>query len=107
VPPRWLNQGGRSKGLVRRTLAERFPRLGFGRQKKVVATDFFNSIIMREGPAALKQVESASHLAALGLLDAAGLRAASDHALAEGRAGRSASLLSNVLILEAWLRAHA
>ena len=35
VPPHLLNKGGRSKGLVRQSVARRFPQLGFERQKKV------------------------------------------------------------------------
>ena len=44
IPPEFLNRGGRSKGLVRDMLARRFPHLGFERQKKVVAIDFFRSV---------------------------------------------------------------
>ncbi len=34
VPPRYLNQGERSKGLVRSVISRRFPHLGFEKQKK-------------------------------------------------------------------------
>ena len=36
IPPHLLNKGGRSKGLVRQSVARRFPQLGFERQKKII-----------------------------------------------------------------------
>jgi hypothetical protein len=45
TPPAMLNQTGRSKGLVRDTVARRFPRLGFETQLKVTATRFGRSVI--------------------------------------------------------------
>ena len=49
IPPHLLNKGGRSKGLVRQSVARRFPQLGFERQKKVIATNFFNSTMLQDG----------------------------------------------------------
>ena len=56
VPPELLLQGGLEKGLVRNTIARRFPSFGFERQKKVVSADYHYSIIRREGPAALRRL---------------------------------------------------
>ena len=49
TPPRLLNAGGRSKGLVRRTMAKRFPGLGLDRQRKVVAGSFFRRSCFGKG----------------------------------------------------------
>ena len=69
TPPRILNEGGRTKGLVRETLARRFPALGFERQRKVLATSFFRSLLLREGPALADAAGDFPALSALGLVD--------------------------------------
>jgi hypothetical protein len=68
--PSVLIQGGRSKSLVRQTLARRFPTLGFERQRKVAATTFFNSTAGTEGPGAFAAIDrDFAALADLGVLD--------------------------------------
>jgi hypothetical protein len=42
--------GGRSKALVRDSVARRFPNLGFEQQKKRAATGFYRGILLREVP---------------------------------------------------------
>jgi hypothetical protein len=69
TPPRLLNEGGRTKGLVRRALAERFPGLGLERQRKVLATSFFQSVLRREGPALGQEIGDFPALSALGVVD--------------------------------------
>ena len=69
TPPRILNEGGRTKGLVRQTLARRFPALGLERQRKVLATSFFQSLLLREGPALADAAGDFPALSALGLVD--------------------------------------
>jgi hypothetical protein len=49
TPPRILNEGGRTKGLVRGTVARRFPALALERQRKVLGTSFLSSLLRREG----------------------------------------------------------
>ena len=48
TPPELLNAGGRAKGLVRGTLAKRFPAHGFERQKKVGIGNFFEATLFPE-----------------------------------------------------------
>jgi len=102
VPPRILNQGGRAKGLVRGMVARRFPGLGFEGHRKVEATSFYQSIILREGPAVAKELIDFSALSRLGVLDG---RAASS-AVLEGlkHPNRRLSQFSWLLSAEMWCR---
>jgi hypothetical protein len=70
TPPELLNQGGRSKGLVRSTLARRFPELGFERQRKVSGTPVSRRIFVEQGGAAWRKLGGATALADLGVVDA-------------------------------------
>jgi hypothetical protein len=58
-----------SKGLVRRSLARRFPALGLERQRKVLATSFFQSLLIREGPVLADMAGNFPALSALGIVD--------------------------------------
>jgi hypothetical protein len=104
VPPRILNQGGRAKGLVRGMVARRFPGLGFEGHRKVEATSFYESLILREGPAIAKEAVDFSALSRLGVVNgrAAGL------AVQEGlkHPNRRLSQFSWLLSLEMWCRLH-
>jgi asparagine synthetase B (glutamine-hydrolysing) len=68
VPPAMLMQGGREKGLVRDTIARRFPDLGFERQKKVVATNLHYSTLRRECPDAWRRLGGCEVLVDLGIV---------------------------------------
>jgi asparagine synthetase B (glutamine-hydrolysing) len=50
TPPDIRLLGGRSKALVRDSVARRFPNLGFEQQKKRAATGFYRGILLREIP---------------------------------------------------------
>jgi len=69
MPPDVLTRGGRAKGLVRETVARRFPALGFDRQRKVNATSFFENVLRTEGPAAWERVDHGAVLAELGVVN--------------------------------------
>jgi asparagine synthetase B (glutamine-hydrolysing) len=69
TPPALLNRGGLTKGLVRETVAKRFPGLGFDRQRKIDLIKFFPSIMRTEGPAAWRSMGGAKTLVAMGLAD--------------------------------------
>jgi asparagine synthetase B (glutamine-hydrolysing) len=103
VPPRLLNQGGRSKGLVRTMLEQRFPQLDFGTQKKIVSLDFFRSTMLNEGERAWRSMGGVPALAELGIVDAVAvdrvLREILDH-----RRQSDAFRIWDILNLEAWLR---
>ena len=70
TPPPLLNEGGRSKALVRRAVARRFPGLGFEHQRKVAATGFVRALIEDEGDARGRSSMMSAHSPVLGLLTA-------------------------------------
>jgi asparagine synthase (glutamine-hydrolysing) len=105
TPPQLLLQGGREKGLVRQTLARRFPRLGFDSHRKVTALNFFQSLLRQEGPRAWRKMGGAPALVGLGIIDGKRI----DSVLAEGFSSkqlRTVSRIWEVLSLEAWARPH-
>jgi asparagine synthase (glutamine-hydrolysing) len=99
TPPRLLNEGGFSKGFVRRILAERFPHLGFDRQRKVYATSMSEPLIDAQWPALWQRWAPDSALERAGVVDVARLAAAMQTA---SRRQRCYILLW--LATEAWLR---
>jgi asparagine synthetase B (glutamine-hydrolysing) len=106
TPPFQLLRDGFNKSLVRATVARRFPKLGFERQRKVEATTFYASQIYRSAGAAWQQCEGATTLADLGIIDKARLRPVIDGLLDGRQEGRKAHRVWTVLNLESWARAH-
>jgi len=110
VPPRLLMRGGYSKGLVRQSLAQKFPKLGFDRSRKVTASGFYRSGMIREGVDAWKKMGGAQALAELGVIDAAALDRHMQELFRRGNAGLSGAdpgkawQIWYVLTTEAWLR---
>ena len=103
VPPELLLRGGLEKGLVRSTIARRFPSLGFERQKKVVSADYHYSIIRRDGPDAARRLGGCRTLAELGVVDGAQV----DEVLTNAFGGSDHNELYRawaLLTLEAWVR---
>ena len=105
IPPHLLNRGGRAKGMVRHTLARRFPGLGFERHKKVAATSFYHRILLEEGPRLWRAMDGVRELARLEIVDARMLES-TVHALLAGAQPQQLYRLWDVLGLEAWLRAQ-
>jgi asparagine synthase (glutamine-hydrolysing) len=103
VPPRLLNWNGRSKGLVRRTLAHRFPGLGFERQPKVVVRTYHRDLLLRNGPAAWRALGGAAAMAELGLVDGTALEPRMSEIFSGVHAGEWGHIWP-VLSVEAWLR---
>ena len=101
--PTFMAQGGRTKGLVRSTIARRFPGLGLDEQRKVVAKSFFHSLLLREWAKVASLAGDFPALSALGVVDG---RAAG----AAVRGANQASQMSRLFMLigaEMWTRAHA
>ncbi len=69
VPPESLIRGGQSKALVRETMEQRFPELGFAKQKKVTATNSFLETYRREVPPLWDELGRFQALADLGVMD--------------------------------------
>ena len=106
TPPFLLIQDGRSKGLVRSTMARRFPNLGFGQQRKVEATSFYASLIYKDGREIWEQLRGTQALADLGIVDAGILNGTIETLLERRRDGSAAHRVWSTLNLETWARAH-
>lgn len=104
APPEVLNEGGRTKGLVRGTLARRFPTLGFERQRKVLATSYFQSQLTREGPDLAETAGDFPALSALGVVDGRETRAFVQEELEQP--GQKLRHIWEVFNLEAWVRSN-
>jgi asparagine synthase (glutamine-hydrolysing) len=110
TPPRLRNQGGRSKGLVRLTMAKRFPGLGLEHQRKVLARSFFQSLLLREGPALAHLAGDFPALSDLGIVDGPALAAFIREALMQPGPRLQQIQLRQIwqpINLEIWLRATA
>lgn len=105
TPPSVLARGGRAKGLLRESVARRFPGLGFETQKKVGVAGFFASIVTREGPGIWKELGGAKALEQLGIVDSARVNARMQQMLALGTKKYSlASKAFAVMNVEYWLQ---
>jgi asparagine synthetase B (glutamine-hydrolysing) len=107
TPPFLLIQGGRSKGLVRNSLARRFPNLGFGQQRKVEATSFYASLIYKDGRDLWQQMSGPRALGELGIVDEPLLLDTIEDLLVRRKDGGAAHRVWSTLNLETWARAHA
>ena len=104
IPPFELNRGGRSKGLVRDSLARRFPNLGFERQKKVLAVNFYRELVQKDAPGIWRELGGARALKSLGIIDEEGLDEFLKPRLNRPRDARDAHEVLTVLNLESWTR---
>lgn len=102
VPPERLNEGSRTKALVRRTVDERFPALGFRRARKVTATDFFADLIRHEAPPLAAAVSDFRGLASLGIVAPDEARAFVDNGWRQPPRGMG--VLWNLVNMEVWVR---
>lgn len=110
VPPRLLMRNGYSKGLVRQSLSERFPGLGFERSRKVTASGFYRSVVIREGVDVWERMGGAQALTNLGVVDGPALDRHMHDLFRHGDAELSGAdpgmawRIWYVLTTEAWLR---
>jgi asparagine synthase (glutamine-hydrolysing) len=102
TPPFMLNSGGRTKGLVRDSVARRFPRLGFERQQKVIAAKFHQSLVAQDAHRLWQESGGVSVLANLGVVDEDAL----PPNWAQPKNPREAFRVWSLLNLEAWARTH-
>jgi asparagine synthase (glutamine-hydrolysing) len=102
TPPRILNQGGRTKSIVRGTVARRFPALGFEGHRKVHATAFYRSLMFREAPALASKAIDFPALSRLGIVDGKAASAAVREGLRQE--DRLFQRFFQVFNLEVWAR---
>jgi asparagine synthetase B (glutamine-hydrolysing) len=67
--PHLFMVGGWTKGLVRGTVARRFPGLDLERQRKLTVISFYQSLLLREWPALVDMAGDFPALSALGVVD--------------------------------------
>jgi len=106
TPPFLLIRNGRTKGLVRESLARRFPDLGFEYQRKMDATRFYRSLIYGEARNVWQHLGGGPTLESLGVVDKQSVGPAFERLLTR-RKPDDAHLAWSMLNLEAWARAHA
>jgi asparagine synthetase B (glutamine-hydrolysing) len=106
VHPEALNRGGRSKGLVRESVARRFPRLGFGGQKKIIAVNYFAETVYSQWRQAWEKSGGVPALESMGIVDSGRLKVFAGGLLASGKP-RGSFPLWDVLNLETWARQYS
>jgi hypothetical protein len=84
-------------------LAQRFPALGFERQRKTVIPALFASWVVRDGPRVWSELGGPQALAEAGIIDLAALGRRRDRGATPYR---EAAILWEILTVEAWLRAR-
>jgi len=103
TPPELLNKGDRTKAIVRQTVARRFPRLNFERQKKVLASNFLSSIFVREGRPLWQAMGGTPALAELGIVHTPALDSTMSKVFSDNREAKT-YFIKEILFMEAWLR---
>lgn len=106
TPPLLLLHNGRNKGLVRASLARRFPDLGFAQHRKVEATSIYASLIYRHAHEFWERLGGLRTLSDLGVVDESKLLPVVERLLAASQEGRNAYRVWTILNLETWARAH-
>jgi hypothetical protein len=105
IAPELLNESGRSKGPARELLTKRFPELGFERQKKVMGTNYFRTVMMREGERGWKALGGIPALSDLGIVDPVKWSLTMESIVRNNRPQELFRFWC-VLSVEAWLRAR-
>ena len=103
VPPDLLNRGDRAKALVRETLANRFRGLGLDRQKKVIASRYFTSVMLGQGRRIWDRIGGAQALGELGVIHTERLDEFARRAFNSNDV-RMANRIWQLLNFESWVR---
>jgi asparagine synthetase B (glutamine-hydrolysing) len=106
VPVETLNRAGRAKGLVREALAQRFPELGFERQRKVLSIRFATSLLAAEAATAWRSLDGAHALGETGIAEPKSAEPEIGRLLTDGSNPRTMQRVWEILNLESWLRAR-
>lgn len=105
TPPLRLFAEGRSKSVVRQTMARRFPELGLEHQKKRAGTTFYARVLDREIPALWSQRPGFDELADLGIIDPVAARAMGTSSV-EKKSGLGLVSIWDLMNVNTWVRAH-
>lgn len=105
TPPEILTRGLRTKGMVRATVARRFPGLGLERKKKIWALSFFASTLEKDAPAVCRRFMDFSGLADLGVVDPAAARVSVEKGF--GGTPRQKVDAWRLIVLESWVRGRS
>jgi asparagine synthetase B (glutamine-hydrolysing) len=107
MSPEALLFGRRTKGLVRNSIAKRFPELSFRNQRKITSAFTFGSILLRNGLYEWRKLGGAPALAELGVVNPTLLNPYVEELLGRSRLGPyNASAMWLLLTLEAWLQSR-
>jgi asparagine synthase (glutamine-hydrolysing) len=108
TPPHVRAQGGRFKGLLRTLLHQHFPHLGYDRQEKPYANDFFGGALLTGLKQSWGELGGVQALADLGVVD--GKKVAGQVAKLMTSSELSDAMLKTLwptLCSEVWVRSHA
>ena len=106
MPPWLRSRGGRYKGLLRQILHQRFPHLGYDRQRKPYATNF-NAVRVVGGAKRLwPTLKGTRALADLGVVNASGIDGLITEIIEQGQL-RQTRRLWMTLCAEVWVRSRA
>jgi asparagine synthase (glutamine-hydrolysing) len=106
VPRSVLQQGRRTKGLLRERAVRRFPEGGFDRQKKLASPNYFRAVVHGQSGAVWDALGGARTLSGLGVVDAVKLNGWIRGRLAEP-ATRLMAFIWYALSVESWTRARS
>jgi hypothetical protein len=104
MPPEILLRGNRTKGLVRDVVHRRFPGLGLGSQKKVLAFSFFASLATAEARRLAPRYADFRTLGELGIVEPRAARRFCEGAF--DQSPRTMVQAWRLVTLEAWARAQ-
>ena len=106
ISPAVLQQGGMEKGIVRTTVAKRFPDLKFETQKKASAMNYWLTLITTEGRDIYYSSGGTKFLTDSGIVDGKKIGPVMDQAFAANTPFLNAKIW-DLLCLETWGRSHA
>jgi asparagine synthase (glutamine-hydrolysing) len=106
TPPELLNRGGRSKSMVRQTLHERFPQLGFLQQRKPTGDGFAKELFPRELPYLWQCLGAPRQMAEAGLIQPDQYATMLSRYQASSKMARQYEVWHGASI-EQWMRDHA